>query len=85
MAEGIIDNSPQGTGYGMKVVSGGAALVTSTAVNPTSITNPVGSLVYQGDLLGSIVKFIDDGEFVKVLTYSGTTNTLVGIGSWVTL
>lgn len=51
---------------------------------PTSINknNGIGSLIYAGALLGSIVKNIGGTEYCKVLTYSGTTNVIVRIGSW---
>jgi len=50
---------------------------------PTSLNrnNPAGSLVYNGDLLGSIVTFIGGSTFVNRLGYSGTNNVLVTIGS----
>lgn len=53
-------------------------------VTPTlNSANPVGSLIYAGAQLGSVVKILEGTTYVKVLSYSGTS--LVGIGSWVNL
>jgi len=44
--------------------------------------NAAGSLIYDGDLVGSIVAIIGATSYVNVLTYSGPNNVLVNIGSW---
>ena len=94
MPEGIIDNT--GTGYGLKVLSGGAALVSNVATtDPTSVTNPSSSLGYviltsgtasgfltTGSVIGSMFCQFDTGSFVKVLTYNGNLS-LLGLGEWV--
>ena len=88
MAEGIIDNT--GDGYGMKVLSGGAALVSNVAViDPTSVANPSSSFEYIisgtaagviGSSIGSMFLQFDTGSFVKVFTYS--EGLVVNTGEW---
>lgn len=55
----------------------------SIPTTPTLVSaNEAGSLTYAGDLVGSITAFIGASSYVKRLTYSGTNNVLVNIGSW---
>jgi len=75
----------------MKVDLGGDVTISGVLLDsvviqetvPTSPTknNPAGSIVYAGDLVGSIVTFIGGSTFVNRLGYSGTNNVLVTIGS----
>ena len=82
MPESIISGS--GTQHGWVITQSGAGLVNTQETSPIDGTqnNAAGSLVYTGDLLTGISKFIAGNEFTKTLAYSGTNNVLVNIGSW---
>lgn len=54
-------------------------VIQDTVPTSSARNNPAGSLVYSGNLIGSIVTFIGGSRFVNRLGYSG--NVLVTIGS----
>lgn len=61
----------------------GSVIIKEVVPTDSSKNNAAGSLIYVGANIGSIVKNIGGTEYVKVLSYSGTS--LVGISSWVEL
>lgn len=82
--------SASGTQYGVIVNPDGSLNTNSTAPLPTGAGNSLIQLKYitsgtstgvTGSQVGSIIKFIGAGSYVKVLTY--TNNNLVTAGSWV--
>jgi hypothetical protein len=85
LAEQIIDGN--GSGYFLAINPDGS--INTVGSNTFESQNPYMTLVYissgtstgvTGSSLGSIIKFVGAGSFVKVLSYSN--NNLIGVGSW---